>query len=241
MIHIAIVDDEQKQRDLLCGYLERYRQESGRQLRVTAFADAETFLQGYQPDFDIIFMDIQLPDRDGMTLSKKLRETNRTVILIFVTNMVQMAVEGYSVDAMDFIVKPVNYYRMAAALDKACLQLEQKQGVTLTIRTKNRPVLPRFLLAVLCGDAGPPHHLPHHHRRVRRGGQSEKAGAAAGGPGVCPVQQRLSGGAAVCAGGDRGDRGGERRAAAHQPHPAQGVSASAFRLSGKGWLKCMLP
>lgn len=137
MIHIAIVDDEQKQRDLLCGYLERYRQESGRQLRVTAFADAETFLQGYQPDFDIIFMDIQLPDRDGMTLSKKLRETNRTVILIFVTNMVQMAVEGYSVDAMDFIVKPVNYYRMAAALDKACLQLEQKQGVTLTIRTKN--------------------------------------------------------------------------------------------------------
>ena len=40
MIHIAIVDDEQKQRDLLCGYLERYRQKSGRQLRVTAFADA---------------------------------------------------------------------------------------------------------------------------------------------------------------------------------------------------------
>lgn len=128
MIHIAIVDDEQKQRDLLCGYLERYRQESGRQLRVTAFADAETFLQGYQPDFDIIFMDIQLPDRDGMTLSKKLRETNRTVILIFVTNMVQMAVEGYSVDAMDFIVKPVNYYRMAAALDSLKKLEQQLEG-----------------------------------------------------------------------------------------------------------------
>ncbi|WP_337576434.1 response regulator [Fournierella sp.] len=234
MLHIAIVDDEQKQRDLLCGYLERYRQKSGRQLRVTAFADAETFLQGYQPDFDIIFMDIQLPDRDGMTLSKKLRETNRTVILIFVTNMVQMAVEGYSVDAMDFIVKPVNYYRMAAALDKACLQLEQKQGVTLTIRTKN---------GLYCIDSSQLCYveMQAHHRRVRRGGQPEKAGAAAGGPGVCPVQQWLSGGAAVCAGGDRGDRGGERRAAAYQPHPAQGVSASAFRLSGKGWLKCMLP
>ena len=75
---------------------------------------------------------------------------------------------------------------------------------------QKRPVLHRLHPAVLCGDAGPSHHLPHHHRRVRRGGQPEKTGAAAGGPGLCPVQQRLSGGAAVCAGGDRGDRGGER-------------------------------
>lgn len=137
MVHIAIVDDEPKQSEQLQSYLDRYREERGVEMKVTCFYDAEAFLQGYQPDLDLIFMDIQLPDRDGMTLSKKLRETNHTVILIFVTNMVQMAVEGYSVDAMDFIVKPVSYYRLAASLDKARQKLAQNQGVILTIRTKS--------------------------------------------------------------------------------------------------------
>ena len=55
-----------------------------------------------------------------MEVSKKLREFDNNVLLIFVTNMSQFAVEGYEVDAIDFIVKPLNYYSFKMKIEKAC-------------------------------------------------------------------------------------------------------------------------
>ena len=54
-------------------------------------------------------MDIELPDRDGMETAKALRQTNASTIIVFVTNLAQFAVDGYLVDALDYIVKPVSY------------------------------------------------------------------------------------------------------------------------------------
>ena len=71
-----------------------------------------------------------------MTLSRRLREQNQNIILIFITNMAQFAIGGYAVDAMDFILKPVSYYRLAASLTKARNRLSRAQGVKLVVRAK---------------------------------------------------------------------------------------------------------
>ena len=64
-------------------------------------------------------MDIEMPDLDGLAASQKLREIDRSVILIFITNLAQFAVRGYEVDALDFVVKPVTYYVLALKLKRA--------------------------------------------------------------------------------------------------------------------------
>ena len=77
-----------------------------------------------------------MPGIDGMALSRKIRKKNQTTILIFVTNMAQFAIQGYEVEAMDFIVKPVSYYRLASSLTKAKERLIKEKGVRIVIRTK---------------------------------------------------------------------------------------------------------
>lgn len=136
MLNIVIVDDEKEQRDLLTQYLQRYENECGEQFRLHVFQDAATFQRTEFLNYDIIFLDIQMPGIDGMTLSRKIREKDQKVVLIFVTNMAQFAIQGYEVEAMDFIVKPISYYRLASSLTKAMYRMNKDRGIKVVIRTK---------------------------------------------------------------------------------------------------------
>lgn len=62
------------------------------------------FLTDYRPRYDLVFLDIQMPDLDGMTVSRKIRQVDDQIPIVFITNMSSMAVQGYSVDALDFII-----------------------------------------------------------------------------------------------------------------------------------------
>ena len=106
MINVAIVEDEKQAADRLCSLFCRYERERGEKFRVVVFSDPVTFLANYSPDYELIMMDIDMPDLNGMDAVRKLREADREVMVIFVTNLAQYAVKGYEVDAFDFIVKP---------------------------------------------------------------------------------------------------------------------------------------
>lgn len=85
-------------------------------------------------------MDIQLPDLDGMEAAKKLRRLDSSVTLIFVTNMANFAVRGYEVDALDFIVKPVEYFSFALKLDRALERLKSTAEQEIFAKTENGTV-----------------------------------------------------------------------------------------------------
>lgn len=116
---IAIVEDEDASAQTLAGYIQRYAEETGQQFQVTRFADGEAFLERYTPVYAVVFLDIQMPRKDGMTAAQELRNLDRNVSVVFITNLVQYALKGYEVDAVGYLVKPVNYCDFALKFKKA--------------------------------------------------------------------------------------------------------------------------
>ena len=116
---IDVVEDEEECSKMLTGYLRRYCAEEGMEADIRIFSSADSFLKDYAGGADIIFMDICMEGTDGMTAAHKLRTIDNEVMLIFVTTMAKFAVEGYEVNAFNYIVKPVDYYEFRLKIDKA--------------------------------------------------------------------------------------------------------------------------
>lgn len=137
MISVAIVEDEAEQAGILLSYLERYGQEHGVGFQPTHFSGSLAFLNDVRTIFDIVFMDIEMPYKNGMEAAAEMRQINTESCLIFVTNMAQYAIKGYEVDAMDFLVKPVAYSMFSYKLAKAVAWVEKRRHTELCIPLKN--------------------------------------------------------------------------------------------------------
>lgn len=120
------MEDEKTAADLLLSYFDTYTQNKGEKFHTVWFDNPVNFLTYYKPNYDLVLMDIELPDINGMDTSRKLRQIDKLVTLIFVTNMSQFAVTGYEVDAFDYIVKPVSYYDFALKLERAIERIKSR-------------------------------------------------------------------------------------------------------------------
>ncbi len=123
-IKIAVVEDDDKTAGAFTGYIKQFAEESGKHFTVDRFSDGDEIVGEYKPYYDIIFLDIEMKRFDGMSAAKEIRKLDNEVILIFVTNLAQYAVEGYSVNALDFILKPVSYPVLCELLRKLAGKLE---------------------------------------------------------------------------------------------------------------------
>lgn len=139
MVRAAIVEDEPAAADLLQDCLDRYAAEGGAKIETQRFANADAFLQTDTHAFDIVFMDVDMPGRNGIEASRVLRETNQKIVLLFVTNLAQYAIAGYEVDALDYILKPVNYFSFKLKIQKALEAVRRQHGTMLTIPGEHGP------------------------------------------------------------------------------------------------------
>ncbi|MBO7401733.1 MAG: response regulator transcription factor [Lachnospiraceae bacterium] len=141
MVNIAIVEDEQKHTEILEEYLKRYAEEHKTVFSVKTYKDGLDIIENYDSGFDIVFLDIQMKLLDGMSAAKKIRECDQSVILIFITSTVQYAVQGYQVDALGYVLKPVSYVQFVQLVDKAMGKVEQKNKKNyITFSTSDRQV-----------------------------------------------------------------------------------------------------
>ena len=128
MLRVAIVEDEAECREVLRDMISRYAEEQQKQIRVQEFSDGSELVDNYKPDYDILLLDIEMPHLDGMKAAEKIRETDQDVVIVFITNMAQNAIKGYEVNALDFIIKPVNYSTFSMRFTRAIGRVKNREG-----------------------------------------------------------------------------------------------------------------
>lgn len=125
MYHIAVVEDDKMYAAQLKEYLKQYEKEKKQKISVTMFSDGEDIVTDYSADFDIILMDIEMKFLDGMSAAERIREKDSEVIIIFITNMPQYAIQGYRVDALDYVLKPLSYFAFSQRIDRALSRIRK--------------------------------------------------------------------------------------------------------------------
>ena len=140
MLHVAIVEDNDRDAEQLLTCLDRYSRQNKVEIESRRFENALLFLQGYKGGFDIVFMDIDMPMMSGMDAARSLRQVDPHVLLIFVTALARFALNGYEVDAYDFIVKPVQDNFFAAKMSRAVKKQAAEQRVRLLIKSGDKTV-----------------------------------------------------------------------------------------------------
>lgn len=121
MLHIAIVDDERAHRDILKKYIEEWRKGS-LEVNVETFDSSEAFYFVWceNQSCDVLFLDIMMDGTDGVSLARKLREKKTALTIIFTTGISDYMQEGYEVEAMHYLLKPLDREKVWECLEK-CL------------------------------------------------------------------------------------------------------------------------
>lgn len=134
-MRIAIVDDSPVDRVQLLECLTKYFAETKTEYETTCYEDAKDFLENYHYTFDFIILDIDMPGLSGINAAKILREKDPNVTLMFVTKMPQYAIEAYSVEAMDYMLKPVSYPDFCLKMKKAERYIRRNADAPIRIQT----------------------------------------------------------------------------------------------------------
>lgn len=138
MIRVAIVEDDKNYAERLKKYIVRYEEESGKRFQITWFKDGEDIVENYKADYDIILMDIEMQFMDGMTTAEEIRKNDSEVVIIFITNMPQYAMKGYAVTALDYVLKPINYFAFSQRIERALNRMERRQKKYINISYKGK-------------------------------------------------------------------------------------------------------
>ncbi|MBR3401221.1 MAG: response regulator transcription factor [Parasporobacterium sp.] len=136
MINIAIIEDEPVDLENIKTLLGTYEAQKDCPMKTDSFTSGESFLCAKGTAYDLIFMDMQLGGMDGIETSRKLREHNPDVIIVIVTSLMQYAIQGYSIKAADYLLKPLEYDRFAEKMDEF-YKLIQKKRKYIVVKTEN--------------------------------------------------------------------------------------------------------
>lgn len=133
MITVAVCDDSKAMVESMKSCLEEYGKEIKHELRIFCFDSGGALLDNYSCKYDIVFLDIKMPGINGIETAEKIREKDKNVIIIFLTSLIQYALDGYKVNASNYLIKPIQKKRLKMEMDRWISELEQKENPFITV------------------------------------------------------------------------------------------------------------
>ena len=122
-MRIAICDDEERYRIELKTVLEKLLIDVD--YNIDTFDDGNRLTDAFaKAPYDLVFLDIEMPAIDGITLAKKIRSVSENVFIVFLTGHIEYALEGYEVNALRYLTKPVDINKLKDVLS----YVREKQG-----------------------------------------------------------------------------------------------------------------
>ena len=137
MYKIAMIEDEAESANRLKDCLDSYSKETGITFNIIQFSNGFNFISEYTNDYDLVFMDIEMPYMNGLQLAKELRKKDIAVALVFVTHLAKYAIKGYEFGALDYVLKPVNYNSFKIKLDRVLSVIKRKEKTEIILPVKD--------------------------------------------------------------------------------------------------------
>ena len=132
-LKVAICDDEPLAIDYVTYHLQRWAAKKQSVLEIATFSSAEEFLFAYEDnkDYDLLFLDIQMGEINGVELAKSIREKGESVQIVFITAVPDYISEGYDLSALHYLIKPVSEEKIFAVMDRAAQNCTKEEEYLL--------------------------------------------------------------------------------------------------------------
>ena len=146
MYHFVICDDDLSQQSINKKLLEQWTSEQKLPMRITIFSSAEAFLFHYEEDksADVLLLDVEMGQMDGVALAKQIRSGNKEVQIIFITGYMDYILDGYEVEALHYLLKPVKSENLFPVLNRAVKRLEENTKILLVRQQDESVRIPHY-------------------------------------------------------------------------------------------------
>ncbi len=128
MLRIGICDDSADARDSLHLQLEKVLREESEEIvyEFSTGSGAVRWLKKHIGEIDLLFLDVEMPEMNGMEAAEEIRKFDSSILIVFVTGYSDYVFDGYRVNALDYIMKPAGTERLAEVLKRVREQLYKK-------------------------------------------------------------------------------------------------------------------
>ena len=133
MIYVAICDDETSMSEHIRSVTSEFFRRKNMETIILRFSSGEELLK-YDGQIDILFLDIQMKNIDGMETARKLRENKFRGFLIFITVLREMVFQSFEVQAYDYLVKPVEREQFEKTMERLCESMQNAKEAGLLIQ-----------------------------------------------------------------------------------------------------------